>query len=75
MGRTISVRLDDDADGALEELAADGSTPSEVVRRALLEAVKARRRVALRAEVERLAEDPQDRAAKAELAAFMESLG
>ena len=51
-------------------------TALRVARRySTLGAVEAQRRRVLRAEVERLAEDPQDRAAKADLAAFTGSLG
>ena len=61
VSRSIHVRLDDAADAALEVLRAGGLTDSEAVRVALREAGQRRRmRSALAAEVDELANDPED---------------
>lgn len=71
----ISVRLDDDARRALAELEATGITRSEAVRRGLVVAAhRLRDRKRLIDEVAELADDEQDRAEAAEVAAMMEQL-
>lgn len=71
----ISVRLDAAALAALEELTEHGKTRSEVIREALIARAERRHeRASLAAEARRLAADPADRAAKAEITAFMDSL-
>ena len=71
----ISVRLDDDSRRALAELEAAGLSRSDAVRRGL---VAAAARLGdperLAAEAAALADDPDDRAESAEVAALMEDL-
>jgi hypothetical protein len=74
MARMISLRLDEKAARALEELMSDGKGRSEAVREALIVAARLRRDGQLRAEAERIGADPEDRAEMAEILAFMESL-
>jgi len=71
--RAISVRLDPDADAALDQLVASGLTQSQAMRLALVEA--ARRRAgdsSLAAEAARLAADESDRREIADVRAFMD---
>lgn len=71
--RAISVRLDLDADAALEQLVASGLTQSQAIRLALVEA--ARRRAgdsSLAAEAARLAASEADRREIADVRAFMD---
>jgi len=73
--RAISVRLDPDADAALDQLVASGLTQSQALRLALVEA--ARRRAgdsSLAAEAARLAADETDRREIADVRAFMDEL-
>lgn len=73
--RAISVRLDPDADAALEQLVASGLTQSQAMRLALVEA--ARRRAgdsSLAAEAARLAANEADRREIADVRAFMDEL-
>jgi Arc/MetJ-type ribon-helix-helix transcriptional regulator len=72
--RPISVRLDGAAQEALDLLVSEGSSQSEAIRTALVEAAARRRDRSLRAEALRLAGDPADRAEKAALLAEMEEL-
>ncbi|HSK53724.1 MAG TPA: hypothetical protein VK908_00565 [Jiangellales bacterium] len=75
MGDLISVRLDEDARRALAELEATGISRSEAVRRGLVAAAqRLRDRQRLIDEVAALADDEQDRAEAAEVAAMMEDL-
>jgi Arc/MetJ-type ribon-helix-helix transcriptional regulator len=75
MSDLISVRLDDNARRALAELEATGLSRSEAVRRGLVAAAqRLRDRQRLIDEVAALAEDEQDRAEAAEVAAMMEQL-
>ena len=75
MSDLISVRLDAEARQALAELEATGITRSEAVRRGLVAAAqRLRDRQRLIEEVAELAEDEQDRAEAAEVAAMMEDL-
>lgn len=59
----VNVRISGEAEQALEELTADGTSTSEAVRRALLDAVALRRREQMRAEALRSMSDPADREA------------
>lgn len=62
MARSLHVRLDDASVAALDIVRAEGLNDSQAVRNALREAAARRRsRSALRDEVRRLAEDPEDR--------------
>ena len=71
--RAISVRLDPQADAALEALVASGLTQSQAIRLSLVEA--ARRRAgdsSLAVEAARLAADERDRREIADVRAFMD---
>ena len=71
--RAISVRLDPEADAALEALVASGLTQSQAIRLSLVEA--ARRRAgdsSLAVEAARLAADGRDRREIADVRAFMD---
>jgi Arc/MetJ-type ribon-helix-helix transcriptional regulator len=73
--RAISVRLDPDADAALDSLVATGMTQSQAIRLSLVEA--AHRRTgdgSLAAEAARLAADDADRCEIADVRAFMDGL-
>lgn len=59
----VNVRISGEAEQALKELTADGTSTSDAVRRALLDAVTLRRREQMRAEALRSMADPADRAA------------
>ncbi len=72
--RLISIRLDAEAAGALDQLVAEGLSQSTAVRTALVEAAQRRRDRSLAAEAARLAADEGDRREAAEVAALMESL-
>lgn len=72
MASTITVPLDEEMRLALEELTADGTSASAAVRDALLEAVERHRNAGLRAEVQALAADPDDRAEVARVLRDME---
>jgi hypothetical protein len=75
MGRALHVRLDEDSEGALAILRAEGMNDSQAVRLALVEArSRRRRRAALREEAQRLAGDGADRRELAALAAELDSL-
>jgi Arc/MetJ-type ribon-helix-helix transcriptional regulator len=74
MARMISLRLDEKAARALEELMSDGKGQSEAVREALIVAARLRRDDQIRAEAEMVAADPEDREEAARILAFMESL-
>jgi Arc/MetJ-type ribon-helix-helix transcriptional regulator len=75
MGRAISVRLDEEALQALRRLEAGGVSRSEAIRTALVDsAARLRDSHALRAEVQALESDPDDRREMLEVAELMESL-
>jgi Arc/MetJ-type ribon-helix-helix transcriptional regulator len=75
MAQAISVRLDDEAERALERLEATGLSRSEAIRRALVAAAdRLRRRHELAAEVAALEADESDREEMRSVAALMESL-
>ena len=75
MSDAISVRLDDEALGALGQLESQGLTRSEAIRRALVEAAaRLRDRESIAAEVALLEADEANRAEMAEVAELMESL-
>src|SRR5699024_3457681 len=59
----LTIRTDAEVEAALESLTRDGTSRSEAARRAIVDAERARRRAALRAEAEALRNDPGDRAA------------
>ena len=70
----LNFRTDDRSEAALAELTADGSTTSEAIRQALVDAVKLRRREQMRAESRELANDPEDRAESRRVLAAMDEL-
>ncbi len=73
--RAISVRLDPEADAALEALVASGLTQSQAIRLALVEAARGRAGdSSLAAEAARLAANESDRRAIADVRAFMDEL-
>ncbi len=75
MTRAISVRLDDDALGALTKLEATGLSRSEAIRRALVDAAERMRdKQALAVEVAALEADDDDRSEMLEVAELMEQL-
>jgi metal-responsive CopG/Arc/MetJ family transcriptional regulator len=73
--KAVSVRLDDDALRALRLLEAEGTSRSAAIRDAIIEAAERRRRSErLRAEVEAIASDPEDRREMNAVATLMEDL-
>lgn len=74
MNRAISVRLDDEAQEALESLTRSGRSQSEAIRDALVDFASRRRRRNLAAEVARLNADAGDRAEKRSIEELVESL-
>ena len=72
--RMLSVRLDPEAERALEVLTRGGKSRSDAVRDAVVEAGRRRSSAELRAEAEAAAADPVDRAEAAVVAELMESL-
>jgi len=71
----ISLRLDDEALRALNQLEAAGLSRSEAIRRAIIDsAARLQRRKALAQEVAALEADEADRQEMLEVAAVMESL-
>lgn len=75
MSDLISVRLDEDARRALAELESTGISRSEAVRHGLMVAAqRLRDRQRLTDEAAALADDEQDRAEAAAVAAMMEGL-
>ena len=75
MARAISVRLDDEAFGALRKLEAGGLSRSDAVRTALVDAAnRIEEKQALAAEVAALEADEHDRVEMLAVADLMESL-
>jgi len=75
MAKAISVRLDDEALGALTKLEATGLSRSEAIRRALVDAAeRTRDEQALAAEVAALEADDDDRSEMLEVADLMGQL-
>jgi Arc/MetJ-type ribon-helix-helix transcriptional regulator len=74
VAQTITIRTDPEIDRALATLTADGRSRSEAVRAAILAAERAAEQAALRAEAERLAADPAERAFSKAMAAEVEEL-
>ena len=73
--RAISVRLDDEAQRALDSLVASGMSQSRAIRYALVVAAsRGAASMSLSAEARMLAEDEADRRVKAELLEFMGEL-
>jgi len=74
MAATITFRPDEETRLALDELTSDGTPVSAVVRDALIEAAARHAKARLRAEVEALAADRDDRAEAARVLRDMEHL-
>lgn len=70
----LNFRTDARSEKALAELMADGSTASDAIRRALVDAVRLRRREQMRAESRALATDDVDRAESRRVLAEMDEL-
>jgi len=70
----VNFRTDQRSDRALAELTADGSTVSEAIRQALVDAVRLRRRERMREESRALADDPHDLAESRRVLDDMEKL-
>lgn len=71
---SLTIRTDREVEAALAGLTSDGRTRSQAVRAAILDAERARRRAALRAEAEALRNDPEDVATSRALAAEMDEI-
>ncbi len=72
--KAISVRLDEEAQRALAQLTGNGASQSQAIRQALIDASRAAWMEQARADAERLANDPVDRAEIAEIHAFFDEL-
>lgn len=72
--RVLNFRTDERSDAALLELTADGSTVSEAIRGALVDAVRMRRREQMRRESLALSQDPRDLAESRAILAEMDEL-
>ena len=70
----VNFRTDEPTDRALAELTADGSTVSDAIRKALIAAVRLRRREQMRSESLELAADPADLAASRRVLKEMDDL-
>lgn len=71
--RAISIRLDAEAEQALDALTASGTSRSAAVRLAVIEAARRLRRDSVAGEAAALADDEADRAEMAEVRELMES--
>jgi Arc/MetJ-type ribon-helix-helix transcriptional regulator len=72
--KAISVRLDTEAQRALERLTERGVSQSQAIRQALIDAAKASVLEQVRADAERVGNDPEDRALMAEIREYMDEL-
>lgn len=70
----VNFRTDERSARALAELMSDGSTASEAIRQALVDAVRLRRREQMRAESLELMNDQADRAESRRVLAEMDTL-
>ena len=70
----LNFRTDPRSENALAELMADGSTASDAIRQALVDAVRLRRREQMRAESRALANDNADREESRRILAEMDEL-
>ena len=70
----LNFRTDERSEKALAELMSDGSTASEAIRQALVDAVRFRRREQIRAESRALLNDEADRAEARRVLAEMDEL-
>jgi len=72
--RAISLRLDEEAERALEFLMRNGESRSEAIRAALIAEARRRKLEIAAADAARVAADPKDRREIAEVQALMEDL-
>jgi hypothetical protein len=70
----VNFRTDERSERALAELMADGSTASDAIRQALVDAVRLRRREQMRAESLVLMNDDADRAESRQVLLEMDEL-
>ena len=70
----VNFRTDERSERALAELMADGSTASDAIRQALVDAVRLRRREQIRAESLALMNDDADRAESRQVLLEMDEL-
>jgi hypothetical protein len=70
----LNFRTDERSEKALAELMSDGSTTSEAIRQALVDAVRLRRREQMRAESREVMNDPVDREESRRVLAEMDEL-
>lgn len=70
----VNFRTDERSERALAELMTDGSTASDAIRRALVDAVRLRRREQMRAESLALMNDDADRAESRQVLLEMDEL-
>jgi hypothetical protein len=70
----VNFRTDERSERALAELMADGSTASDAIRRALVDAARLRRRELMRAESLALINDEADRAESRQVLSEMDEL-
>jgi len=70
----VNFRTDERAERALAELTADGSTVSDAIRQALVDAVRLRRREKMRRESLEVSGDPADAAESRQVLAEMDEL-
>jgi hypothetical protein len=70
----LNFRTDERSERALAELTSDGSTTSEAIRQALVDAVRLRRREQMRAESLELMNDDDDRAESRRVSEEMDEL-
>ncbi len=68
----LNFRTDERSERALAELTVDGSTTSEAIRQALVDAVRLRRREQMRVESRELLNDEADRAESRRVLADMD---
>lgn len=72
--RTISVRLDEGAQRALARLTKPGVSQSQAIRQALIDTARTAWFEQAQADAKRIGNDPADRAAIAEIHAFLDEL-
>lgn len=70
----LNFRTDERSERALAELTADGSTTSDAIRQALVDAVRLRRREQMRSESLDVRDDPDDRDESRRVLAEMDTL-
>lgn len=70
----VNFRTDEQADAALAELTSDGSSVSEAIRQALVDAVRLRRREQMRRDAQASMDDPDDVAESRQVRKEMDEL-